>query len=118
MNKKFVIFSIGKLLEILAICMLIPLAIAIYESPVRSLPDIFSNSDVSGLLIAIISSLIFGNILKLLGSKELSGNGIREGFAIVTFGWLFLTLFGGVFYFANGYSDRRYGVQCFYRFLF
>ena len=30
--------------------------------------------------------------LRIIGDKELSGTGIREGFAIVTFGWFLLTL--------------------------
>ena len=32
----------------------------------------------------------------MFGSKKLTGTGIREGFAIVTFGWLLATLFGSI----------------------
>jgi len=96
MNKNFVIFSIGRLLEILAFILLIPAAIALYEIPVKVFPSILSDQRLSGFIIAIVTSFIFGKILKLFGSRTLTGNGIREGFAIVTFGWLILTVVGAI----------------------
>jgi trk system potassium uptake protein TrkH len=65
-------------------------------------PSILSDTRLLGFIIAIVSSFVCGNLLKLIGSKELTGTGIREGFAIVTFGWILLTLFGAMplfFYF-------------------
>ncbi|MEA3489355.1 MAG: TrkH family potassium uptake protein [Candidatus Omnitrophota bacterium] len=96
MNKSFIIFSVGKLLEILAFILLIPAIIAFFEIPSKVFPDIIFNCKLLGFVIAIVSSFVCGNFLKLIGSKELTGTGIREGFAIVTFGWLILTLFGSM----------------------
>jgi trk/ktr system potassium uptake protein len=96
MKKRFVIYSIGKLLEILAWCMCIPAVIAYMDIPVKTFPGILLNPDLFGLLVAIITSVICGNILKFIGTDELTGDGIREGFAIVAFGWIFLTLFGAI----------------------
>jgi trk system potassium uptake protein TrkH len=96
MNPKFITFSIGKLLEILALILLIPAGIAFFEIQPRVFPDIFLDHRLLGFIIAIISSLVCGIILKLLGNKDLVGNGIRDGFAIVTFGWIILTLFGAI----------------------
>ncbi|NQT33021.1 MAG: TrkH family potassium uptake protein [Candidatus Omnitrophica bacterium] len=96
MSKSFIIFSVGKLLEILALVLIIPAAIAFFEIPTKVFPAILLDYRLLGFLIAIVSSFICGNILKLIGSDELTGTGIREGFAIVTFGWIILTVFGSV----------------------
>ncbi len=96
MNKKFVIFSVAKLLEILAIILFIPAVIAAGEISLENFPSFLFNPKLSGFLIAIVTSFLFGQGLKLFGSNQLKGNGIREGFAIVTFGWLTLTLFGSI----------------------
>ena len=96
MNPKFITYSIGKLLEILALILLIPAGIAFLEVQPRVFPGIFFDHRLLGFIVAIIASLAAGNLLKLVGSKELVGNGIRDGFAIVTFGWIFLTLFGAI----------------------
>ncbi len=96
MNKSFITFSVGKLLEILAFILLIPATIAFLEIPSKAFPDIIFNYKLLGFIIAIVSSFICGKLLKIIGSKELTGTGIREGFAIVTFGWLILTLFGAI----------------------
>ena len=96
MSKSFIIFSVGKLLEILAFILFIPAAIAFFEIPSKVFPDIIFDHKLLGFVIAIVFSFICGNFLKVIGSKELTGTGIREGFAIVTFGWIILTLFGSI----------------------
>jgi len=96
MSKSFIIYSVGKLLEILAFTLFIPAAIAFFEIPSKIFPAILWDPRLLGFLIAIISSFTVGTILKLIGSKELTGTGIREGFAIVTFGWMLLTVFGAI----------------------
>ena len=96
MSKSFIIFSVGKLLEILALTLLIPAGIAFFEIPSRTFPSILFDYKLLGFIIAIVSSFICGNLLKFIGSKELTGTGIREGFAIVTFGWIILTFFGAI----------------------
>jgi trk system potassium uptake protein TrkH len=95
-NKKFILFSLGKLFEILSFILLVPAIIAFLEIYPRRLPDIIFDPRLSGFIQAIVLSFICGNILKLLGDRELKGSGIREGFAIVTFGWFSLTLFGAI----------------------
>ena len=96
MNTKFIIFAIGKLLEILALILLIPAGIAFFEIQSRAFPDVLLDPRLLGFVIAIAASFICGNILKAIGSRELVGNGIRDGFAIVAFGWIILTLFGAI----------------------
>lgn len=96
MNKSFIIYSIGKLLEILALALLIPAGIAFFEIPTKQFPTLLVDPRLLGFIIAIISAYVCGNLLKVMGGRELTGTGIREGFAIVTFGWIILTLFGAI----------------------
>ncbi|MCP4653622.1 MAG: TrkH family potassium uptake protein [Candidatus Omnitrophica bacterium] len=96
MNKKFIIFSVGKLLEILAFILIIPAAITLFEIKQKHLLVAILDYRLVGFIIAIISSFVTGNILKTFGSSELSDSGIKEGFAIVTFSWLSLTFFGAI----------------------
>ena len=96
MNPKFIIYSVGKLLEILALVLLVPAAIALFEVRPIELPGVLLDHRLLGFVIAIAASLLLGNLLKLIGNREIVGNGIRDGFAIVTFGWIILTLLGSV----------------------
>jgi len=95
-NKKFIIFSVGILLEIIAAIMVIPAAIAFFEIPAKKFPNFLMDPSLLGFIIAILSSLALGFFLKNIGSRELKGTGIREGFAIVTFAWALLTFFGAI----------------------
>jgi len=96
MNIKFILYSVGKLLEILAIILLIPAGIAWKECSQQMFPEICVDPALMGFIIAILASYFCGNIFKACGSKVVSGNGIREGFAIVTFGWIILSFFGSI----------------------
>lgn len=107
MNKKFIIFSVGALLEILAAILIIPAGIAFFEIQSKVLLDTIKHPALSGFLIAIVSSFACGRFLKTVGSRELSGTGIREGFAIVTFGWLLLTFFGAFPLWAHFLSQAK-----------
>ncbi len=96
MNKKFILFSVGMLLEILSAILLIPAAIAFWEIPVKIFPNVFFDYRLLGFIIAIIASFFCGLFLKAAGNREIHGTGIKEGFAIVAFSWLLLTLFGSI----------------------
>jgi len=98
MNSKFILFSIGKLLQLLAIVLLAPFSIAVFEAR-ESLPDvvaILNQCDVESFLFTIVTSGVIGTILSKINYGELRGNLVREGFSIVTFGWIALTLFGAI----------------------
>ncbi|MBD3425905.1 MAG: TrkH family potassium uptake protein [Candidatus Omnitrophica bacterium] len=96
MNTKFIISAIGKLLQVLALILLIPAGIAFFEISPKSIPQVLIDPRLAGFLIAIISSAITGLVLRFFGSGEIVGNGIRDGFAIVTFSWIILTFFGSI----------------------
>lgn len=96
MNKRFILFSLGIILEILAAILIVPAFIAFYELPASPLIQKCISPDFLGFVIAIVSSFASGKLLKALGTNTLIGTGIKEGFAIVTFGWLLSSFFGAI----------------------
>lgn len=82
---------LGFLLIFLGGVLLFPLAFSIY----------FNDNVYSDFLITIILSFAVGFSLVLLIKKEEEIKH-KEGFAIVTIGWLVLTLFGSIPYFTSG----------------
>ncbi|MBN1307223.1 MAG: TrkH family potassium uptake protein [Chitinispirillaceae bacterium] len=109
MNIHFIKYSLGKLLQLLAFSMVIPGIIAAVEANHTSIAVTLHDVQVGGFCIAIVLSLLTGTVLTLLPRKDTGERTIREGFAIVTFGWLLLTLFGGIplfIYFVKS-SDRQ-----------
>lgn len=99
MNLQFVIYSIGKLLQLLSISMVLPAAIAWFEPHSAPFPYFLLNENIFGFIIGILSSFLAGSILILIPRRTVEGNTVREGFAIVTFGWIVLTLFGSLPFF-------------------
>ncbi len=107
MNVRQVIFALGRLLQVLAGAMVIPAAIAYAEAWPIAVGRLLVDGRTAGFLYAIIASLIAGTLLALVPKEPLRGNAVREGFAIVTFGWLVMTLFGCLplfFYFVTTLS--------------
>ena len=96
MNKRFITYSIGKLLEILGLVMLVPAGIAFFEISSKTFPAVLLDHRIIGFTVAIAGAFVAGELCKLIGTREIEGNGIRDGFAIVTFGWLVLTFFGAI----------------------
>jgi trk system potassium uptake protein len=94
MNIHFIRYSIGKLLQLLSFTLLIPATIAFFEPHRSPFPTLFLDEKLFGFLIAALLSLVTGTVLTLLPQKHMDEKNVREGFAIVTFGWLLLTLFG------------------------
>lgn len=96
MNFHFIRYSLGKLLQLLAFSMLIPALIAFFEVNHHPFSALLFDEKISGLLLAIVLSFAFGLFLTLLPRKNMEDKTVREGFAIVTFGWLILTFFGSI----------------------
>jgi len=96
MNKRFITYSIGKLLEILGLVMLVPAGIAFCEISSKTFPAVLLDHRLLGFVMAIAGAFVCGTLCKLIGTREIEGNGIRDGFAIVTFGWFVLTFFGAI----------------------
>ncbi|MFH1675106.1 MAG: TrkH family potassium uptake protein [Pseudomonadota bacterium] len=94
MNKLAVGYAIGKLLQVMGGVLIIPFSMALYNH--RSLLTVQSlvNPEVLGFLAAISVSFVIGTTLTKACCTGKDLQGVREGFAIVTFGWIMLSLVG------------------------
>jgi len=90
MSRKLIFHILGNLLICLAGSMLLPLGIATYF---YLNPDA-SESDLSAFVYATIITLCIGLILRFTMKPTVQDLGLREGFAIVTLGWVVVALFG------------------------
>jgi trk system potassium uptake protein TrkH len=97
MNIHFIKYSLGKLLHLLSFFLAAPTIMALVQSDHSSIASVLADPQVAGFLTAIGLSVLTGFVLiRLPVRRGGEGRTIREGFAIVTFGWLLLTLFGGI----------------------
>ena len=111
LNHGFVIYTIGRFLIVLALILIIPSTIALFEVKELSFPQILFDEKIFGFIVAIALSLLCGGAFIASGKRQISGSGIREGFAIVTFGWIIFTLFGSLplfFYFLSNIESKSF----------
>ncbi|KAA3634268.1 MAG: TrkH family potassium uptake protein [Calditrichaeota bacterium] len=96
MHKTAVGYAIGKLMQILGGLLLVPLGIAIYDNFHEPLIEMLLFTEVFGFLFAIFFALLAGTVFIYIfkGGKKLQG--VKEGYAIVTFGWIGLTFIGSI----------------------
>jgi trk system potassium uptake protein TrkH len=78
----------------LAIVLLVPAAIALAEVWSLPFPARILSDKLFGFCVSILLSLLIGTLLSTIPHEGIKGNSVREGFAIVTFGWIVLTFFG------------------------
>jgi trk system potassium uptake protein TrkH len=107
MHKTAVAYAVGKMMQLVGLCLVIPLAIGLYDLRAESLGSMLGAPDATGFIAAIIIAILVGTalVVRYRSGKDLQG--IKEGYAIVTFGWLALTFVGAVpftIYFISGQS--------------
>lgn len=88
MRRKAVGYALGKLLQVIGALLLIPLAIGAYDYRHLSVTQISNQPEIVGFMVAIIFSLIIGTFLVLFSRSARDQQGIKEGYAIVTLGWI------------------------------
>lgn len=96
MNFSYIVYSLGSLIMMLGGVMVIPATIAYIDHGPSSLRAAFSTDGLGGFLIAIPLSIVVGFLMRLVKLQKQTGNAVREGFIIVTFGWILLTFFGAI----------------------
>ena len=84
MNTKLIISFFGKLLFIEAIFMVLTSVICL----------IYGENDFIAFIYSILITCGFGGALTIIGRKSSSDFSKREGFFIVTFSWILISLFG------------------------
>ena len=88
MHKSAVGYAIGKFLQVMGVILIVPMIIAGYDNSHLSFSDMFINYEVYGFILAILFSLFAGTFLVVIFKDGRELQGIKEGYAIVTFGWL------------------------------
>jgi trk system potassium uptake protein TrkH len=95
MHKRAVFWAIGKLLQIMALALLAPLGIGLYDAFSGGTPMTLAAAleliEVGGFALSAAASFIIGTALVLACRKGRHQQGIIEGYAIVTLGWLALS---------------------------
>ncbi|NOY05230.1 MAG: TrkH family potassium uptake protein [Chlorobi bacterium] len=94
MHKRTVLYGIARLLQVMGLVMLIPTVIAWLDYPQLEPMEILLSPEFSGFWIAIVAALSMGTLLAVIFRKARFHQTVREGFAIVTLGWIVLTFFG------------------------
>ncbi|MDO4799690.1 MAG: TrkH family potassium uptake protein [Bacillota bacterium] len=91
MNFRFIATTLGKTVLITAVFLFAPLVVAL----------IYGEDAWKGYLVAIASSGLTGALLTRFEDKEQKG-GIRDGFVIVSFCWVLISVFGALPFVVNG----------------
>lgn len=96
MHKTAVGWAIGKLMQIMGVILVVPLAIGLYDSRATAWSERLFLPEVGGFILAILAGLVFGTFLVLTFRSGRNLQGIKEGYAIVTFGWVSLTFISAI----------------------
>jgi len=92
MNLRAILYILGSLLIFLAVCMLLPVIVSL----------IYGEDDFLALLLSAAFAAILGLILYFTCKVDHELR-VREGFALVTLGWLLFALIGAIPFVLSGY---------------
>ena len=84
-------FLIGVMLQFVAVMMLLPLGVSLY----------YGDGDAHSFVWSVIITAVVGTVLILLRRKD-RDLGLREGFAVVAFGWAGMALVGALPFYISG----------------
>ena len=96
MKRGAVLYAIGRLLQVLAVILLVPLGISIWDDLARPGGTALESAESLAFAAAIVFALILGTALEWINRRHRHEQGVREGFAIVTLGWVSLALVGAI----------------------
>lgn len=108
MHKRTVLFGVARLLQVMGLALLVPAAIAWFDTPGGDTVARLLHPAFSGFWIAIAAALLFGSVIAAALRRSSTAQTVREGFAIVTLGWMVLAAFGAIpftVWFVSGSSD-------------
>jgi trk system potassium uptake protein TrkH len=91
-----VLYAIGRLMQILAAILFVPLGISIWDDLAAPGGRALESSESLAFAAAIVFALILGTALEWINRRARYEQGVREGFAIVTLGWVSLALVGAI----------------------
>ena len=114
MHKRTVLFGVARLLQVMGIALLPSAVIAWFDTPQLPAAERFWAPEFMGFWIAILASTVIGSIVAAALRRSAPAQTVREGFAIVTLGWIVLAAFGAiplfVWFLAQGGGSSAMGV--------
>jgi trk/ktr system potassium uptake protein len=96
MKAKSVFYAIGRLLQLTGGILLVPLGISVYDGYHAVGQVVLTQQMTMAFLVTILVSTAAGTILTAMFHRNRNDQGIKEGFAIVTLGWIFMALVGSI----------------------
>jgi trk system potassium uptake protein TrkH len=99
MSGKAVAYAIGKMMQLMGVILCVPFGIAVYDLPQMSISSVFSNPETVGFLLTVVACFVIGTAISYVSRAERQKQGIREGYAIVSFGWIVFALLGSIPFF-------------------
>lgn len=96
MHKTAVAYAVGKILQLMGLVLFVPLAISIYEHRGGRIASIFTQPEIQGFIVGIFAALFFGFFFATAFREGKNLQGVKEGFAVVTIGWIALTFIGSI----------------------
>ncbi len=106
MRKTAVAYALGKLMQVMGVMLLVPLGIGLWDTRDLPLKEMLASTAVYGFVIAIGFALLLGSLIVYLFRRGRDLQGLREGYAIVTLGWVGLTAIGCLPLFFYFLADR------------
>ena len=96
MHKTAVGYAIGKLMQVMGLFLLVPLALAVYDNFDLPVGELVVHAEVLGFWLAILITILVGTQMVVAFKDGRDLQGIKEGYAIVTIGWISLTLISSI----------------------
>ncbi len=96
MHKTAVAYTVGRLMQVMGLLLIIPMAIGIYDGWTGNIAAVPGEVDVGGFIGGALFAIIFGSFLALAFRRGRGYQGVKEGYAIVTFGWFALAFIAAI----------------------
>ncbi len=96
MNRGAVLYALGRLLQIMAAIMAVPLALSAWDAFNAPAEAVLRSRETLAFAAAIATSLVIGSLLSHIFRADREDQGVKEGFAIVSLGWVSLALVGSI----------------------
>ena len=112
MHKSAIVYAIGKIMQVVGLVLFVPLGLSVYDYRELGIAGTLYKPEVFGFILVIILCLGAGSIITYAFRQGRHLQGIREGYAVVTLGWLSMTFWFAIplcFYLVSlPGSDFRY----------
>ncbi len=96
MHNSAVFYALGRLMQVMGIILLVPLGISAWDHWHMPFGEMAAQPEIFGYLLAIAFGVLVGSLAVRLFRSGRELQGIREGYAIVTLGWVVLAFLSSI----------------------